>query len=308
MAAQLELTLGERPDFRDGLRWRVSGLSARPLRDIYPRLMGASWGVTIGAAFAVYLGVALVFAALFALEPEGIVGAESFTDLLWFSVQTLSTIGYGGMTPGSAWSNLLVIVESFIGLSGVAVVTAILYAKFSLPDARVRFSDALAIHDRGGVPTLHLRMVSERVAPILDVNIHVGVLIDESDGEHRFRRLVDLDLVRSHVPVFAMAFTAMHVLDETSPLRLLEVGSERLLFLIVTLRGVDGRTLQPTFARAIFHQDQVRFGQGFDDMVSTGDDGIMEVDLRRIDVLVPRTLTRPDAGGEPTGGDAPGEP
>ena len=204
---------------------------------------------------------------LFALEPGGVEGADSVSDLLWFSVQTLSTIGYGGMTPATPFANLLVIVESFLGLAGVAVVTAILYAKFSLPDARIQFARTLAIHDYKGVPTLHLRVANERTTPILDAELHVGALIDESEDDLRFRRLYDVPLVRSRIPLFAMAFTAMHVLDEDSPLRRL-VDRDRLEFLIVTLRGVDARTLQPVFTRALFGQEQVRFGMGFDDMVT----------------------------------------
>lgn len=276
------------------LRWRVSGTRAHPLRDLYPRLMSASWTVTIAVALAVYLGTAVLFAALYSLQPDGVAGAHSFADDLWFSVQTLSTIGYGAMTPASVWANVLVILESFIGLAGVAVVTAILYAKFSLPDARVRFSKALAIHDRNGVPTLHLRVVNERESPILDAELHVGVLIDESDGEQRFRRLVDLELVRSRVPLLAMAFTAMHVIDEHSPLHALADDKDRLLFLVVTLRGVDDRTLQPIFAREIFGHDQLAFGQGHGDMVEQGADGVSTVDLARLDVLVPRKLSKPE--------------
>ena len=195
------------------------------------------------------------------------------------------------MTPATPYSNVLVIVESFIGLAGVAVVTAILYAKFSLPAARVRFTDTLAVHDYEGVPTMHLRVVNERTTPILDAELQVGALIDESDEERRFQRLHDVELVRSRVPLFAMAFTAMHVLDETSPLRRL-VDRDRLRFLIVTLRGIDGRTLQPVFTRALFTQEQVRLGMGFGDMVEYGDDGVAILDMSLLDELVPRTLTR----------------
>jgi inward rectifier potassium channel len=276
----------------DDMQWRVTGVPSRVLQDVYPRLMGASWTATIGLAFAAYAGACLVFAALYAIEPAGIAGAASFTDLLWFSVQTLSTIGYGGMTPVTPWANGLVLFESFFGLAGVAVVTAILYAKFSLPEARVQFSDVMAIHDRGGVPTLHLRLLNERTTPILDVNLHVGVLIDESEGEHSFRRLVDLKLVRRRVPLFVMAFTAMHTLDEDSAIHAILDDPERMIFLIVTLRGVDDRTLQPVFARALYHHDQLIFGQGFADMVDLAADGTRLVDAQRLSALTPRTLTR----------------
>ena len=279
-------------DSKPMFSWRVVGAERRFFRDVYPRLMAAPWTVTIAVAFASYLGVSVLFAGLYALEPGGVEGASSLLDTLWFSVQTLSTIGYGGMTPASPWANALVIVESFIGLAGVAVVTAILYAKFSLPEPRVRFSSCLAVHDRAGVPTLHFRMVNERETAILDVQLDVGVLIDASEDGHRFRRFVDLPLVRARIPIFAMAFTAMHVLDDTSPLRSIENHEEDLLFLLVTVRGVDANTLQPVYARTLFRSHQVRFGQGFGNMVEPGADDVPVVDLAKLDELVPRPFTK----------------
>ncbi|MEL7372455.1 MAG: potassium channel family protein [Myxococcota bacterium] len=253
--------------------------------------MGASFLITVSWAFVAYLVVSFVFAALFALEPNGVEGAEDFTDLVWFSVQTLSTIGYGGMTPETAFINMLVILESFIGLAGVAVVTAILYAKFSLPEARVQFSSTVAIHDYEGQPTLHLRLANERTTPVLDAEIHVGVLVDESTPARRFLRMYDLDLVRSKVPLFAMSFTAMHILEENSPIRRLAGDTERIRILLVTFRGTDARTLQPVFARELYHHHQVKGGVGFDDMISYDENGLASMDLRKLDDLIPCELT-----------------
>lgn len=273
------------------MQWRVSGVPFRPLGDLFPWLMGASWTVTILVAFFVYVGTSVGFAALFALEPGSVRGADDMPDLVWFSVQTLSTIGYGGMTPATRWGNFLVIVESFIGLAGVAVVTAILYAKFSLPEARVRFSNAVCLHDYNGVPTLHVRLVNERTTPILDLDLHMGVLIDESEGDRRFVRLHDLTLVRAHVPFFAMAFTAMHVLDEDSPLQS-GIEMDRIQMILVTARGVDGRTLQPVFTRTLYEPDHLRPGMGFGDMVVTDADGVGHLHVDRLDALVPRPFTK----------------
>ena len=291
--------MSNQPNYQQGIRWRVSGLPYQPLRDLYPRLMGASFLVTVSWAFVAYLVTSLLFAALFALEPGGVRGAEDFTDLVWFSVQTLSTIGYGGMTPETPFTNMLVILESFIGLAGVAVVTAILYAKFSLPEARVRFSDSVAIHDYEGQPTLHLRIANERTTPVLDAEINVGVLVDESTETQRFLRMHDLKLVRSRIPLLAMSLTAMHVLEESSPIRRL-AGTDRIRLLLVTFRGTDARTLQPVFARALFHHEQVKIGMGFADIISFDENGIATSDLNRLDDIQPREFT-PFTESEPSG-------
>ena len=96
------------------------------------------------------------------------------------------------------------------------------------------------------------------------------------------------------IPMFAMAFTAMHTLDEHSPLFNLRDEPERMLFMLLTLRGIDGRTLQPVFARAMYSTEDLRFGVGFAEMVSAAPDGVREVDATRLDALEPRALTKPE--------------
>ncbi|MCO4748321.1 MAG: hypothetical protein KC912_26235 [Proteobacteria bacterium] len=290
--------MAKRLDVRDGLQWRMKGVAWRPAQDLYPRLMGTSWTMTLALAFAAYAGACTVFAGLFALDPGGVKGANSTSDLLWFSVQTLSTIGYGSMTPATSWAHLLVTLESFVGLSGVAVVTAILYAKFSLPDARIQFADKIAVHDTDGVPTLHLRMLNERTTPILDAHVHVGVMLEPAEGDDAgIRRMIDVKLLRDRIPMFGMAFTLMHVLDESSPLYGILHSPERVSFLILTMRGVDDRTLQPVFARALFHHEQIVMGQGFDDVFGQGSDGVFEVDASKLHSVSPRALTLPRPAG-----------
>ncbi len=140
------------------------------------------------------------------------------------------------------------------------------------------------------MPTLHLRMLNERTTPILDVNLQVGMLIEDHDGDRPFRRLIDLKLVRQRLPIFGMAFTIMHTLDADSPLHAIRLDPERMVILIVTMRGVDDRTLQPMFARALFQHEQLAFGQGFGDMVDIGPDGVIQVDARQLDEVTPRPL------------------
>ncbi len=80
---------------------------------------------------------------------------------------------------------------------------------------------------------------------------------------------------------------------------------DELLALGVTLRGVDERTLQPVFARALFDHGDLVLGQGFADVNHTGPDGVSDVDLSKLDALVPRPLTRgspaPDGGSAASG-------
>ncbi len=274
--------MADRIAYEQGIRWAVRGAQARPFQDVFHRLMQMHWGTVIALAAAAYLLSALVFALAFWALPGSIHGGDdSFVVAYWFSIQTLSTIGYGTLSPIGWWSNLLVTVESFVGLAGVAVITALLYAKFSKPSARVDFSDVALIHERDGQPTLHIRLANERTTPILDARLHLGILVDETERHgHSFRRMYDLELVRDRIPMFAMTFTAMHVIDQDSPLY--GLPPDQIVFMILTFSGTDDVLMQPVFGRHVYQTDDFRLGCRFGNAVDTGPDGSLILDVARL--------------------------
>ena len=96
-------------------------------------LMRTSWWKLMSLAFGLYVGSAIFFAILLNFGTGHVGGAETPLELFWFSVQTLSTVGYGTMHPATNWAHILVLVESFVGLVETAIVTAVLFSKFSRP-------------------------------------------------------------------------------------------------------------------------------------------------------------------------------
>ena len=125
------------------LRFEIRGLRITPLSDLFHFLMRTKWSRLLAAFVAIYCGVNALFALLYRLGGDGtILNAHpgSFADDFWFSVQTFATIGYGNLAPASTYAHLLVTLESFCGMLSVALGTGILFAKFSLPKARVSAS------------------------------------------------------------------------------------------------------------------------------------------------------------------------
>ena len=77
--------------------------------------------------------------------PDAIAGAAAsplarFEDCVFFSVQTLATIGYGKLVPNTRAANVLVAIEALVGLLGFAILSALLFARFARPTAKIRFS------------------------------------------------------------------------------------------------------------------------------------------------------------------------
>ena len=129
------------------------GLRLSPLTDLYYHLMNGSWWLLIGVLGLAYMLANLIFAGLYMLQTDGIASASgSFADAFAFSVQTLSTIGYGTLSPISGPVHTIVAFEAMVGLLGTAIATGLVFAKFARPRAKVMFSDTMLVYRRDGRP------------------------------------------------------------------------------------------------------------------------------------------------------------
>lgn len=282
-----------RRDIGEALR---RGAPAQLRRDLYSYLMDGSWTRLFVVLFFLYLVVNLLFAGLFVLEPGSIDGARprSFADAFFFSVQTMSTIGYGAMSPASTYGHVLVTAEAGVGILGVALATGVMFAKASRPSTSVLFSEGLVLSPMDGVPTLRFRAGNARGNEVVEAAISVtAVMIHVTPEGQHLRRLVDLPLVRSRSPLFALSWTVMHPIDDDSPLR--DCDPERLdeaLFsIVVSLTGYDGTLAQTIHARKIYYPEDVRVGRRFVDVISQLDDGRLMIDFTRFHETEPVDAT-----------------
>jgi len=256
--------------------------------------MKASWLAVGGLICGAYVIAKSLFAVLFLVNPNG---GEELEPGFWaafaFSVQTMASIGYGGMYPTSAYAHTIVFLESFVGLFGVALATGLLFAKFSRPTAKVGFSDGMVVHERDGVPTLMFRMANERNNQIVEARVTLSLLLDEVTAEgDRMRRLRDLPLERQTSPLFSLSWLAFHPLDEHSAICALPEGvnDPRIRGYIVTFSGLDGTFNQMVHARKLYAPDVVRTGAQFVDMLSDASNGRIQIDHRLLSKVEPWTV------------------
>lgn len=246
--------------------------------------MRGSWRWLVSMFALVYVGTNLLFATLYWLDPMAVEvdGGLSYGDAFFFSVQTLSTIGYGALAPASVYSDVLVTIESLVGILGVAVGTGIIFTKFARTRAGVMFSDKIVINVRNEKPCLMLRVANARGNEVVEAEIRVSILLTETTMEGvSMRRVVDLELLRNNSPVFSLSWTVMHVIDESSPLHgmsLQELADERAI-VIVTLTGIDNTFSETVHARKIFLSEDVSLGERFVDVIDFEGEQL-RIDLR----------------------------
>ena len=217
----------------------------RPLQsDLYHWLLVIPWRQFLLILFVFYFGLNFIFALMYFLTGGGIVNARpgSFKDLYFFSIQTLSTVGYGSMFPETLTAEIIVSVEIFVGLICIAILTGLMFARFAKPTARVMFSEIAVICPFDGIPTLMFRAANKRDNRILEAQVKVSLMRDEITKEgHQLRRFYDLPLMRSQTPVFGLSWLIMHPIDENSPFyqKNPEELNEKGIELWISLTGLD---------------------------------------------------------------------
>jgi inward rectifier potassium channel len=284
-----------RPKFRVRSELRLGladGRTKTPFRleflDPYYWLMEIRWPAFIGSVVLSFLLINLLFAMIYAALPGSIANAEpgSLSDAFYFSVDTLATVGYGNMYPASRIGHGVAAVEIFVGLFFLAAVTGLVFARFSRPRHGLLFSRFAVIGRYQGEPALMVRVAWTRSFPLLDAVAQLSwlELVQEPDGKH-FRRLRELELVRSHNPLVGLGWTLIHILPSDSEiLRQLESGEHVLL--TASVSGTDMLLASPSHALQRYGRADIREDHEFVEMISEDETGLC-LDLKLLHEVQP---------------------
>ncbi len=273
-------------------RVRAIGQRFAPHEDLYHYVLTRTWSeffLLMGLAF---LGANTLFAVLYWIAPGSVSNARpgSFEDAFFFSVQTMATIGYGGMSPATRFAHIVVTVEAMTGILSTALITGITFAKFARPTARVLFSDKLILAPRNGMPHLTFRVANWRHNLVTEAQLRVILLVTEQTREgETLRRQLEVPLVRDNTPLFALTWTVLHLVDGRSPFfgpdalpRLRSANAE----IYVTLTGLD-EAMGQIHAQHSYRLDDIVTNMRFVDVLKLRPDGTRELDYRHFHDVVP---------------------
>ena len=277
--------------------FETKGISRFDLRDPYHVAIALSWPQFFLALLGLFIAVNLIFATLFWLAPESVAHARpgSFGDVFFFSMETLSTIGYGDMYPVSVYGRVVVGVEIVCGLAFTAILTGLTFVRFSRPQAKMVFAANPVIARYQGRPTLMIRVGNGRAALLTDAAAKLIALLSVRTADGKlFRQAHVLRLERADIPAFPLSWTILHALDARSPLHGYDPARASAvdLCLFVTVEARDPALSATVQQIRNYGPADLRFGMRYADAVSATADGMMALDLAKIGAV------EPDVGAE----------
>lgn len=260
-------------------------------QDLYHRALTVRWPMFFVSLAVLFLLLNTAFATLYMLGHEPIANQfpAGFSGAFFFSVETLATVGYGDMHPQTVYAHWIATLEIFVGMSGIALATGLIFARFSRPHAKIMFTRHAVIRPLDGRTTLMVRAANARQNVIAEARAKLRILRQETTADgYTLRKLYDLALVRDQHPVFKLGWTLMHIVDENSPLfgESAETLKQRDTSLILTMEGVDESTSQTMQARHTWSCDQIYWHYRFADMMSERD-GVSHIDYALFDKIMP---------------------
>jgi inward rectifier potassium channel len=176
--------------------------------------------------FTFYISVNLLFTIIYYLiGTQNLSGLnvstelDKFMEAFFFSTQTFTTVGYGRISPLGFTMNAVSSFQALIGLLSFAVATGLMYGRFSLPKAYIRFSEKALITPYEGITGLMIRLAPfKNTSALTDAEAKVTLaLIMEENGKSS-NQFFNLSLETVKINALALSWTLVHPINEESPI------------------------------------------------------------------------------------------
>lgn len=271
-----------------------TGLPWFKFDDTYTRLVTMSWPRFFLVILIAYLIVNTLFAVAYNVigienldGAKGITLRDQFFDAFFFSAQTISTVGYGHISPQGFITSVLAAFESMLGLLAFALATGLLYGRFSRPTSKVSFSKKMVIGPYQNQKGLMCRLVNLRRNALIDIEVQMIITFNEQvDGKLK-RSFHPLDLERNTISVLSLNWTLVHPINEDSPIfgKTLDELKAAEVEIFVILRAFDDTFAQTIHTRTSYQDDDIEFDAKFKIMHYHNEQGKTVMDYSLFDKI-----------------------
>ncbi len=269
-------------------RTGLSGIAG----SVYSRLVVITWPRFFALTIAAYLLVNSVFAGIFlALGPGALhaterdLGLGDFGRSFFFSVQTLTTVGYGAVYPAGTAANIVAAVEAAVGLMGFALATGLLFARFSRPTSKLVFSGRMVVAPFADGSSLQFRVANQRSNVLIEVEARMMLITVElaPDGQLK-RNFRNLSLDLPGINFLALTWTVVHKIDETSPLfgKTQEDLKTQQAEVLILVKGFDDTFGQVVHTRYSYRWDEIEWSAKFAPAFFTAPEGHLVLHVGKI--------------------------
>lgn len=255
--------------------------------DLYHHIMAASWPAFFALLAAAYIAFNFAFGLLYLVVPGSLANARpgSVADMFFFSVHAMAAQGYRNIHAATLYADLLVTGEVMCGLVMIALITSLVFARFSRPKAGVVFSRQAVITTTGDQPTLLIRVANQRNNLVIDANVSAMLTHDAHDAFGGItRRFEDLKFVRNCTPFWTLTWTLIHRIDQSSPLwglsheDLITKNAE----ICVAITGIDETLAVPVCGHFSYPANEILWNHRFADVFSWSKAGRFQINFGRL--------------------------
>ncbi|HLP49929.1 MAG TPA: ion channel [Chitinophagales bacterium] len=259
---------------------------------LYRWLITTSWKHYWMAIVSFYIVDNIVFGSIYywmgSENLSGIVGTsewDKFMSCFFFSCQTFTTVGYGGLHPVGKIASATAAIEAFLGLMMFAVATGSLYGRFSKPVSRIKYSANVIIAPYKGITGMQFMVANGVETTLMEMEARVNISwMDEDDNGRPIRRFQQCKLEYDKIAMFPTSWVINHPIDEESALygKTLEEIKKLDFEIFVLLKGFDDVFSQTIYSRHSFIADQFVFGAKFRKPFSVNEEGRIAMDLTKV--------------------------
>ncbi len=257
--------------------------------NFFHALVSMSWARFFGIVLLCYFTINIVFACLYSaagLEHlTGIEGAtryDKFLEAFFFSAQTITTLGYGRVSPTGTPSNIIAATESMLGLLAFALATGLVYSRFSKPSAKIKYSNNAVIAPFQNINGFMFRVVNPHGNQLMELEVTVSLSAKRENSE--LRDFYELELERPKVAFMPSVWTIVHPITPESPLH--NLSEEDVLAkdveIIIMMKAFDESFSQTVYSRSSYKASEIQWGQKFVYLISRNREKTI-VDISRLD-------------------------